>query len=175
MRILKLKNKGDHKIVVVDDREYSFKDEVRGVREKFWLVREGTNLYYEPMKLREILFKYNRTRASFEDYGEIISSRVAKQIDLDCVDYYLAGMYEDDSDELRHGVICGSYKRNPDEKEFSVENLQFVMSSPDIDVNTGEYKNINTVDGICDALESFKDYGVTDQQIYKIRKFDSLL
>ena len=169
MRILRLVNHGDHKSVFVDDREYSFQDESRGVREKFWLTREKTNLYYEPMSLREILFKYNRTKASYEDYGEIISSRVAKQIGLDCVDYYLAGMYEDDSEDLRHGVICGSYKKNNDEKEFSVENLQFVMSTPDIDTQTGEYKNINTVDGICDALETFKQYGVTDEQIYKIR------
>ena len=169
MRILRLINNGDKKRILVDDREYSFQDEIRGVREKFWLTREKTNLYYEPMFLREILFKYNRTRASFEDYGEIIASRVAKQIGVDCVDYYLAGMQEDDGGELRHGVICGSYKKNHDEKEFSIENLQFVMSVPDINMKSGEYQNINTVYGICDSLEIFKQYGVADDQIHKIK------
>lgn len=169
MRLLKLSEENGHKRILIDDREYSYKDEVRGVREKFWLTREGSKIYFEPMSIKQILFKYNRNSASFEDYGEIIASRLAKQIGLPCVDYYLAGIEGGEDGEIRRGVICGSYKRNDAETEFSVESLQKVMSTPEVDESTGDMKNVNTVYGICSALEHLKTFGVTDEDINKVK------
>lgn len=132
---LKYEEIDGEKCVILGDKVYRFVEEVRGAREKFWLVQNMGAYLNQPYKNQQILFKFNRNDVSCENWGEIYASRIAKQIHLPCVEYHLAKYIE--GDQVTHGVVCGSFKKNDNEVEISVFELQKYAD---------KIKNINTVD-----------------------------
>ena len=139
---LKLEERENEKLVSLNAKMYAFVEEPRGVREKFWLIQAKSKFFKVNLKDSNILFKYNRNDVSCENWGEIIACRVAKQIDLPCVDYFLAEYEHNGSVDF--GVACGTYKRNENEIELSAHDVQIMYSD--------YVENINTVDDIVNKL-----------------------
>lgn len=142
MRKLECEEINGIKYVILDNRVYKFVEEFRGVREKFWLVLAKSKYINFPLKLRKILFKYNRNNVSCEDWGEVYASRIARQIGVPCVEYHLAS-YEENG-KIANGVICGSYKRNEAEVEATAYDVQTMQ--------TDKVKKINTIDNIMENI-----------------------
>ena len=139
---LKLERHDQEKFVSLNSKMYEFVEEPRGVREKFWLIQAKSKFFRVNLKDSNILFKYNRNDVSCENWGEVISSKVAKQIGMPCVDYFLAEYEHDGETDL--GVICGTYKKNENEIEMSAHDVQIMYSD--------YVENINTVDDIIEKL-----------------------
>lgn len=130
------------KYVILGKRAYKFVEEYRGIREKFWLIQSKSPYGHEPLKNRNILFKYNRNDVSCENWGEIYASKIAQQIGVPCVEYHLAS-YEENG-KVAKGVMCGTYKKNELEVEATAYDVQIMQSE--------EVKNINTVEDIMENL-----------------------
>lgn len=136
MQKLELEIIDGEKYVSLGDRTYKFVEEPRGIREKFWLVLAKSRYFKETLKNSFILFKYNRNNVSCEDWGEVYASRIAKQIGVPCVDYYLAEFH--DGDKVSNGVMCGTYKKNENEIETTVYDVQTMFSEKVDSINTVE-------------------------------------
>ncbi len=150
------------KLLEVWDRVYSREENPIGVRSKFWAVRRGGKLIFEPPIVTDLLFKYNRNDLSSEDIGEVISSKFYKLCGLNVVDYYSAEFTDIEGKKVT-GVICGSYKRTNTEVETSGYALQCALTPFSYNKNTGEAcKEINTVYGFIDDLDFI--YGDTPQK-----------
>lgn len=130
------------KCVTLGSRVYNFVEEFRGVREKFWLIQPKSKYLKEPLKLQHILFKFNRNDVSCENWGEVYASRIARQINVPCVEYHLASYTE--NEKVMNGVICGTFKKNENEVEISVFDVQTM--------NNRNVKNINTIDEVMKNL-----------------------
>ncbi|MBQ8615415.1 MAG: hypothetical protein IJ415_02495 [Clostridia bacterium] len=139
---LKLEEIDGEKFVTNGHRFYKFVEEFRGVREKFWLILSESKFIKEPLKNKHILFKYNRNDVSCENWGEIYASRIAKQIGVPCVEYYLA-KYEENG-KVSNGVMCGTYKKNEKEFEATVYDIQTMQNE--------KVEKINAVDDIIENL-----------------------
>jgi len=130
------------KLVTLGEKVYSFAEELRGVRQKFWLVCEDGKFIKIPMKYKHILFKYNRNEVSCENWGEIYASRIAKQIGVPCVEYHLASFEENGKTSM--GVLCSTYKKNENEIEATVYDVQTMFGE--------KVNNINTVENIMENI-----------------------
>jgi len=134
------------KYIEIGDRLYDRKINPIGVREKFWAVKRGENpLIQEPPKLTDILFKFNRSSITNEDYGEVIASKFQRLAGLKSVEYVTCKFT--DIDGIDHfGVMCGSFKKNNNEIGTSGYRLQTQYTDFDYDKLTGmPNKPINTV------------------------------
>lgn len=154
---LKFEKIDDRRCVNLRGRVYTLLQEARGVREKFWLVRTGRKHvnYQDPMDSTGILFKFNRNDVSCEDWGEIISSLVARNTGVPCVHYYSASLSDENGESLGNGVMCGSYKRHPNETELTGFSLQSLFKNLRYDNYRGEsIDGLNTVNGFMDAIHA---------------------
>ena len=141
------------KHIEIDNRIYYRRENPIGVREKFWIIKERSPIFNEPMMSTNMLFKFNRNDVSCEDYGEVILSQVAMLTNMNCVEYYSAKFYKDG--EEYKGVLCGSYKRTNEENEISGYALQNILTSLEYDEKTGKAnKSINTVYGFLSDLDA---------------------
>ena len=157
MRKLQFEDVDGVRHVSLEGFTYGILDDARGVREKFWLIRESPviPIYRQTIKNTRILFKFNRNEVSCEDWGEVFCSRIAKHIDLPCVDYYMAELYSENREYIGNGVLCGTYKKSLDEKELSIYSLyqmekQLLNDNPEMKGSL----EINTVNG---AMQSLMD------------------
>ncbi|MBQ7351524.1 MAG: hypothetical protein IJW59_01465 [Clostridia bacterium] len=148
-------------------RMYTIVDEGRGVREKFWMKRQGSKNvnYFEPPRLTRLLFKYNRNEVSCEDWGEVYMSKICDRVGVGCVPYYIAQLQDEKGQVVGRGVMCGSYKKSHAETEFSVYDLQTKGRT------TGDgfdIPNMNTVKGTIDAIKEHFS-GFEEEEIEKCR------
>lgn len=169
---VKFENFEGKRCVKLNGRMYTFLQEARGVREKFWLVRTGQKRvnYEEPIYPSQILFKFNRNSVSCEDWGEIISSLVARHIDVPCVQYYSASLSDEDGNDIGKGVMCGSYKHSSKEVEFSAFSLQSLYKNLTYDNYHGEkVDGLNTVDGFLSAIKGVFGDKVPQEELTSVR------
>lgn len=172
MMNLKFEEIDGKRCVKLQGRYYTFLNEARGVREKFWLVRTGVKRvnYDEPSDASDILFKFNRNNVSCEDWGEIIASLVAEHTRVPCVKYYSASLKDEKGKDMGSGVACGSYKRNAKETEISGFNLQSLYKNLKYDNYHGEsIKGLNTVEGFVDAIKGVFGKKISKEEIEDIR------
>lgn len=135
------------------DQIYYIENEARGIRDKFWIKRIPSKFFVDDYKYIHMLFKYNRNDQSCEDWGEVFSSKIAKQIGVNAVDYYLCEVDEDDNFGRRGGVLCGSYFESDRQYEMSVHALQTIYSQFHHNEDTNETnKELNTVYSILDDM-----------------------
>lgn len=153
------------------DRMYSIADDARGVREKFWLVRESGRIQYdEPLRTRSILFKFNRNDKSCEDWGEVYASSIARKMGVICVDYYSAALYDDHKNLIGNGVLCGNYKKHNRETEYSGFDIQnMIHNFVYEECASKKIKGLNTVDGFIFAITKLFGDKLSYQQINQIR------
>lgn len=154
---LKLVEDGENKHINLWGFYYDIVSEARGMRDKFWLKKEVGNLLYEDLKKTNILFKTDRNEVTCDSWGEVIASRIGKQLGMNMVDYYLA---EYDDGETKHkGVVCGSFFLSDKQYEMSVRDLQTIYTSCCINKETFEVdKPLNTVYSICEDLDTIMDF-----------------
>lgn len=159
--------------IKLHDRLYSFEEDVRGIREKFWLVRSGgrfSRYHNEPVKSTHILFKFNRNNVSCEDWGEIYASAIARMMGVPCVEYYSAQLYDEDNSFLGNGVVCGSYKKHLKEVEYTGFDLQNLHLSLIYDECEGKrIDKLNTVDGFIESIKDVFSGRVNEEDLQKIR------
>lgn len=156
LKAIKDEDSGE-KYVVLHSRFYDVKEEHRGKKRKFWLEMDKSDCQYVPVNLRKILCKLGRTAVSCDDWGEIIASKIGKQMGINIVDYYLT-QYEEDGKEY-NGVLCGSYFVSDSQYEMSVKDLQTVYTSLHLDYDTLETnKPVNTVYSILADLDQIIDF-----------------
>ena len=136
----------DKTYIEVGDRLYDRKVNPVGVREKFWAVRRGKNpLIQEPPKVTDLLFKFNRSAITNEDYGEVIASKFQRLCGLKSVEYITCKFTDIDGVD-HYGVMCGSFKKDNSEIGTSGYRLQTQYTDFDFDKKTGKPgKAINTV------------------------------
>ena len=145
----------DEICIRLHDRIYSMEEDVRGIREKFWLVRTGgvRPKYNEPLRSINILFKFNRNHVSCEDWGEVYASAIAKKMNIPCVDYFSTELYDENEKLLGNGVLCGSYKKHTKEAEYTGFELQNLHHGLVYDQCVGQkIGDLNTVDGFMAAI-----------------------
>ena len=136
--MLHIKQNSD-KTVTINERVYKTSEELKGVRDKFWIdavTPYSTSAY----GASHILVKFNRNGLSCEDYGEVLYSALARSAGFRCTEYQLVE-FVDKQGNLIQGVACPSYKRN--DKEFDIsgydlQRFQHALSpdKPDIPYNT---------------------------------------
>ena len=136
--MLHIKQNSD-KTVTINERVYKTSEELKGVRDKFWIdavTPYSTSAYGDS----HILVKFNRNGLSCEDYGEVLYSALARSAGFRCTEYQLVE-FVDKQGNLIQGVACPSYKRN--DKEFDIsgydlQRFQHALSpdKPDIPYNT---------------------------------------
>jgi len=146
------------KYIEVGDRLFDRKVNPVGVREKFWAVKRGRNpLIQETPKVTDILFKFNRSMITNEDYGEIIASKFQRLCGLKSVEYVTCKFT--DIEGVEHfGVMCGSFKKSNDEIGTSGYRLQTQYTNFSFDKATGKpNKPINTVYSFLRDLEDLLD------------------
>lgn len=145
------------KHVILHDRYYDVEEEHRGKKRKFWLEMKPSSTDFTPINMRKMLCKLGRNDVSCDNWGEIISSKIGKQMGVDIIDYYLVE-YEEDN-KIYNGVLCGSYFVSEQQYEMSVKDLQTIYTSLYIDYNTLETnKPVNTVYSILDDLSRIIDF-----------------
>lgn len=145
------------KHVILNDRYYDVKEEHRGKKRKFWIEMKSLGMASAPIRMRKMLCKLGRNEVSCDNWGEIISSKIGKQLDVNIIDYYLVE-YEEDNN-IYNGVLCGSYFVTDSQYEMSVKDLQTVYTSLYVDHDTLETnKPVNTVYSILDDLDKIIDF-----------------
>lgn len=134
------------KYIEIGDRLFERRINPIGVREKFWAVKRGRNpLIQEPPKVTDILFKFNRSEITNEDYGEVIASKFQRLCGLKSVEYITCKFTDIDGVE-HYGVMCGSFKKYNNEIATSGYRLQTQYTDFSFDKETGKpNKPINTV------------------------------
>lgn len=159
-------------VILPDERAYSIVEEGRGVREKFWLKRVSTKFvkYDEKLKNISMLFKFNRNLKSCEDWGEICASLIARKVGLPCVEYHSAKLIGEDGSDMGNGVLCGNYKHNDREVEYSGFSLQSAHKNFQYDNCRGKkIDGLNTVEGFVEALKVVFRGQLSDNEITEVR------
>lgn len=155
------------KHIILRDRYYDVKEEHRGKKRKFWLEMDSVDTE-TPLSMRKMLCKLGRNDVSCDNWGEIISSKIGKQMGVNIIDYYLAE-YEEDGN-VYNGVLCGSYFVSEQQYEMSVKDLQTIYTSLYLDRNTLETnKPVNTVYSILNDLSEIIDF--PDERKEKVLKY----
>ena len=162
----------DELCIRLHDRIYSIEEDIRGVREKFWLVRKGgTKIKYnEPLKSTHILFKFNRNHVSCEDWGETYAALIAKKMGVPCVEYYCAELYDENENLIGDGVVCGNYKSHLKEAEYSGYDLQNAQQDLSYANCAGKrIEGINTVEGFTSAIKYVFGDKIKEGDLRKVR------
>ena len=102
--------------------------------------------------------------------GEVFASRIAHRIDVPCVDYYLAQLFNVKGGILGNGVVCGTYKRTDKETEFSAYNIQNSYRNYTYDNFQGQnIEDINTVNGFIVALKNTFQERLSPHELENVR------
>lgn len=161
----------DGKVTFANQKQtYQILDDARGVREKFWIKKIGTQEPHRYASSDMMLFKYNRNNVSCENWGEIFASRIAKHIGLPCVKYSPARLTNAQGQDLGSGVICESYKKLGTETEFSGFSIQSMHNNYAYDNNRGQdIDGINTVDGFIDGIKAVFKGKLDAKEVQNVR------
>ncbi|MGN0961698.1 MAG: hypothetical protein ACI4PF_05850 [Christensenellales bacterium] len=164
---LHFENNGNKRSIRFGDKLYKILNDFRGVREKFWIVDNSSQKKSHNLRM---LFKFNRNNVSCENWGEVFASTIAHRIDVPCVDYNLAELFDENGKSLGNGVICGTYKRSDKETEFSAYNIQTSYKNYTFDNFRGQQiEGLNTINGFIEALQNTFHGQLSPKELESVR------
>lgn len=160
---LYFENNGNKRNVRFKDDIYEILDDARGVREKFWIVDNSSCN-------SRMLFKFNRNNVSCENWGEVFASAIARRINVPCVNYNLAQLFDENGNPLGKGVLCGTYKRSSKETELSGYSLQTSYQNYTYDNSRGQQiEGLNTINGFIEALQNNYQGRISPKELENVR------